>query len=108
MSSPPNKVERTKILKRANPNHHGFVDLVHYTATTYLEGGKETHEELWYVVVPEDGCGDPDEFPSYGEALKFWEEQVAFFANLPNWEAQDEYDEKWGAPLPTYPSAENY
>ena len=88
------------LIKKANPNRHGLVKLLldHDTST-------------YYILTPDHEDFDDDEsyvFETLAEAELQFTEIVHCYANLPNWEAQADYDEQWGEPLPVYPSPSNY
>jgi hypothetical protein len=85
-------VAKKTILKRCNPNRHGTIKLVKWADEGFSE-------EVIYTV--HDGPSDEDgaEYEDLAEAEKAYERLVSHYADLPNWEAQAEYDAVWGEPL---------
>lgn len=79
----------TKILAKYNPNRHGYVK---------LQQCDEGDDVVYFVTTPDDEDGA--EFDGdLAAARAYYDEQVTEYAATPNWEAQAEYDERWGAPL---------
>lgn len=74
----------TKILKRANPNRHGWIIL---KETTHVD-------EVYYTVVGADEYEHEPE--SLAEAEALFDRLVNELKDEPNWEAQAEYDDAHG------------
>jgi hypothetical protein len=83
-----------KTLKKCNPNRHGWVTLLEYSDTEF------------YVVGPEED--EEASFDNREEAERYYESRRYTLGKTPNWDAQAEYDEQWGEPLPVWPSPGEY
>lgn len=77
---------KPRILKRANPNRHGLVLLV------------QTGEDAFEVRDADyDEFGtEPECFDTLAAAETAWEAEIDRLAQIPNWEAQAEYDAAHG------------
>lgn len=97
MSTPPDPCTnlKCKVLRKANPNRHGWVKLL-----GYVNSANEV--EVYFVITPDDEDGY--EIHDFDAATTEYERVINYLAQLPNWEAQDEYDSVWGQPLPDPPA----
>lgn len=84
------------ILEQCNPNRHGTVYLT-VQDNKYSETGKcyaiyEPDEEGYYDQ-------DPQEYENERLARAYYNSRIKELNTIPNWKAQQEYDERWGDPL---------
>lgn len=75
----------SKVLKRANPNRHGWIILKQDTSS---DG------EIYYTVIGADEYEHEPETLAEAEAL--FDKLVSELINEPNWEAQADYDAAHG------------
>jgi hypothetical protein len=79
-------------LAKANPNHHGWLKLVHHV-------DQEWEIDSYYVREPNsDGSADDvtDFDDDLAAAQAFYDQRLAFWMKEPNWVAQAAYDEAHG------------
>jgi hypothetical protein len=74
----------TTVLKRANPNLHGWIELI-----------EDTNLGCFFVTTPDDEDGAEFDGDKAG-AHAYFEEEVKRYSELPNWELQARYDEEHG------------